>query len=181
MSRIEARRKKASALRLRHSQSLASLRQRLSHAIVRSTIQRLDFRPRHRPLGGRDVLDRLPAQARVARIARRQAGDLGRPRRPQGQQGPCMPLAALPRAIHAQHHGACRQERAARRLRHRARRCQGRHAPNGAVSPINCVPSCPSSPPSSTRPKTDVLAYMSFPAPHRAKERLPPIPIDELY
>lgn len=41
---MEARRKKASALRLRHSQSLASLasrRQRLSHARVRSTIQRL--------------------------------------------------------------------------------------------------------------------------------------------
>src|SRR3977135_318654 len=41
MSRIEARRKKASALRLRFSQSFASLRQRLSHAMVRSTIQRL--------------------------------------------------------------------------------------------------------------------------------------------
>jgi len=41
MRRIEARRKKARPLRLRFSQSLASLRQRLSHAIVRSTIQRL--------------------------------------------------------------------------------------------------------------------------------------------
>src|SRR6266496_2292011 len=41
MRRIEARRRKASALRLRFSQSLASLRQRLSHAMVRSTIQRL--------------------------------------------------------------------------------------------------------------------------------------------
>src|SRR4029077_2879172 len=41
MRRIEARRKNASAFRLRFSQSLASLRQRLSHAIVRSTIQRL--------------------------------------------------------------------------------------------------------------------------------------------
>ena len=41
MRRIEARRKKASALRLRFSQSLASLLQRLSHAMVRSTIQRL--------------------------------------------------------------------------------------------------------------------------------------------
>jgi hypothetical protein len=41
MRRIEARRKKASALRLRFSQSLASLRQRLSQAMVRSTIQRL--------------------------------------------------------------------------------------------------------------------------------------------
>src|SRR5882757_2855527 len=41
MRRIEARRRKASALRLRFSPSLASLRQRLSHAMVRSTIQRL--------------------------------------------------------------------------------------------------------------------------------------------
>ena len=41
MRRMEARRKKASALRLRHSQSLASLRQRPSQARVRSTIQRL--------------------------------------------------------------------------------------------------------------------------------------------
>ena len=40
MRRIDARRKKASALRLRFSQSLASLRQRLSHAMVRSTTQR---------------------------------------------------------------------------------------------------------------------------------------------
>ncbi len=40
MRRIEARRKNASALRLRFSQSLASLRQRLSQAMVRSTIQR---------------------------------------------------------------------------------------------------------------------------------------------
>src|SRR5471030_1659592 len=41
MRRIEARRKKASAFRLRFSQSLASLRQRLSQAMLRSTIQRL--------------------------------------------------------------------------------------------------------------------------------------------
>jgi hypothetical protein len=41
MRRIEARRKNASALRLRFSQSLASLRQRLSQAMVRSTILRL--------------------------------------------------------------------------------------------------------------------------------------------
>src|SRR5712672_342788 len=40
MRRIEARRKNASAFRLRFSQSLASLRQRLSQAMVRSTIQR---------------------------------------------------------------------------------------------------------------------------------------------
>src|SRR6516225_10416265 len=41
MRRIEARRKNASAFWLRHSQSLAKRRQRLSHAMVRSTIQRL--------------------------------------------------------------------------------------------------------------------------------------------
>ena len=41
MRRIDARRKKASALRLRFSQSLANLRQRLSHAKLRSTTQRL--------------------------------------------------------------------------------------------------------------------------------------------
>ena len=40
MRRIDARRKNDSALRLRFSQSLASRRQRLSHAMVRSTTQR---------------------------------------------------------------------------------------------------------------------------------------------
>ena len=40
MRRIDARRRKASALRFRFSQSFASRRQRLSQAIVRSTIQR---------------------------------------------------------------------------------------------------------------------------------------------
>src|SRR6201997_4334559 len=40
MRRMEARRRKASALWLRHSQSLASRRQRPSQANVRSTIQR---------------------------------------------------------------------------------------------------------------------------------------------
>ena len=41
MRRMEARRRKASALWLRHSQSFASRRQRPSQANVRSTIQRL--------------------------------------------------------------------------------------------------------------------------------------------
>jgi hypothetical protein len=40
MRRIDARRKNDSALRLRFSQSFASRRQRLSHAMVRSTTQR---------------------------------------------------------------------------------------------------------------------------------------------
>jgi hypothetical protein len=38
---MEAQRKIVNALRFRHSQSLADLRQRLSLAIVRSTIHRL--------------------------------------------------------------------------------------------------------------------------------------------
>jgi drug/metabolite transporter (DMT)-like permease len=41
MRRMDARRRKASALWLRFSQSLASLRQRLSQPMERSTIQRL--------------------------------------------------------------------------------------------------------------------------------------------
>ena len=40
---MEASLRKASALRLRFSQSLANRRQRLSQAIVRSTIQRLGW------------------------------------------------------------------------------------------------------------------------------------------
>src|ERR1700732_4579422 len=44
MRRMEARFKNARALRLRFSQSLARRRQRLSHAMVRSTIQRLGNR-----------------------------------------------------------------------------------------------------------------------------------------
>src|ERR1700684_4400604 len=41
MRRIDARRKNAKAFRLKHSQSLAKRRQGLSHAMGRSTIQRL--------------------------------------------------------------------------------------------------------------------------------------------
>ena len=44
MRRMDASFKNARALRLRFSQSLARRRQRLSHAIVRSTIQRLGNR-----------------------------------------------------------------------------------------------------------------------------------------
>ena len=43
MRRIEASLRKASALRLRFSQSLANRRQRLSQAMLRSTIQRLGW------------------------------------------------------------------------------------------------------------------------------------------
>ena len=40
MSRTDAQRRKARADRFKHSQSFASLRQRLSQLMVRSTIQR---------------------------------------------------------------------------------------------------------------------------------------------
>ncbi len=40
MGRMDARRRNASALRFKHFQSLARRRHRLSHAMVRSTIQR---------------------------------------------------------------------------------------------------------------------------------------------
>ena len=46
MRRIEAKRKNAKAFRLRHSQSLAKRRQRLSHAMVRLTIHRLGGTPK---------------------------------------------------------------------------------------------------------------------------------------
>ena len=57
-----------------------------------------------RRLGGRDLLDRVPAQAHAARPGRRQAGHLRRPRRHQGrgEQGVQRHLAALPRPLHAQ-------------------------------------------------------------------------------
>ena len=54
MRRMEASFKKARPLRLRFSQSLARRRQRLSQAIVRSTIQRLGSRTQ--PLARSDRL-----------------------------------------------------------------------------------------------------------------------------
>ena len=54
---MEARRRKASALRLRFSQSLARRRQRLSHAMVRSTIQRLGKTESPWRIGALDDLD----------------------------------------------------------------------------------------------------------------------------
>ena len=53
------------------------------------------------------------------------------------------------------HAGKQRPSRRLRLHRHRLRpgRRRGRHARNGARSPTSCAPSCPSSPPSWTRPK----------------------------
>jgi transposase-like protein len=56
-----------------------------------------------RPVRGRDLLDRLPAQAGPTRPARRQTRRVRRPRRHQGrrQQDLHRHLAALPRPLHA--------------------------------------------------------------------------------
>src|SRR3954468_22618880 len=65
MRRMEARRRKASALRERHSQSLARRRQRLSHPMVRSTVRCTTLPSASvgliRPVrgGGRDAEDNL--------------------------------------------------------------------------------------------------------------------------
>ena len=87
-------------------------------------------------LGGRDLLDRLPAFPGAPRAPGRQAGDL---RRPQGSQGrghphPRRHLATMPRALHPQPLGPCRQAGPGRRLglhRHRLRPEQrrGRQVP----------------------------------------------------
>ena len=66
---MEAQRRKASALRFRHSQSLASRRQRLSQAMVRSTIQRLGSTTNLRSVGSLDDLDvDLAADAAQSRL-----------------------------------------------------------------------------------------------------------------
>ncbi|MGY4349780.1 transposase-like protein [Bradyrhizobium sp. GM7.3] len=55
--------------------------------------------------------------------------------KPTVAQGARCQLAALPRPLHAQRAGACRQERAARRLRlHRHRLCPGRR--RGRANPV---------------------------------------------
>src|SRR3954447_12010464 len=66
MRRTEAQRRNASALRLRHSQSLARRRQRLSRAMVRSTIHRLG-----RTAKPSATSDRLTISTSTRRRARR--------------------------------------------------------------------------------------------------------------
>ena len=69
MSRMDASLMKASALRLRFSQSLASRRQRLSQAMVRSTTQRLGWTTKPFTRSDRLTISvsrsgRMPARAR---------------------------------------------------------------------------------------------------------------------
>ena len=63
-----------------------------------------------RPLGGRDRLDRVPAQAGGARLARRQS---------RIRQGAVRHLAALPAALHARRAGSRRQAGPSRRCQWR--------------------------------------------------------------
>ncbi len=67
--------------------------------------------PGHRSVGGRDLLERLPAQPHAPGPEGRQAGGLRCPRGPQGghRQGAGRHLAALPRPLHAQRAGQCFQ------------------------------------------------------------------------
>jgi hypothetical protein len=73
MSLIEARLRKASALRVRFSQSFANLRQRFSPASVRSTIQRLGRTAK--PLASSERL--TISILRGGRIAARPSGKMG--------------------------------------------------------------------------------------------------------
>ena len=82
-------------------------------------------------------------------------------------------LATLPRPLHAQRARPCRQERPARRLRlhrHRLRagRRRGRQAQWRKVAD-QLRPKLPKLAALMDEAEADVLAYMSFPAAHRAK------------
>jgi hypothetical protein len=143
----------------------------------------------HRPVRGRNLLDRVPAQARSPRFARRQAAHLGRARRLAGsrRQGPARLLAALPGALHAQPLGACRQAGPASRAGKQGRQA-GPASRAGASSPPSSILPSPRRTPrppapsaqwrqvaDQLRPKVpklaglmdeaeaDVLAFISFP------------------
>ena len=68
-----------------------------------------DHRPVRRPVRGRDVLDRVPAQPARPGPRRAEAGDLRRPHRPQGRDraGLRGHLATVPRSLDAQRAGPC--------------------------------------------------------------------------
>jgi len=128
----------------------------------------------HRPLGGRDLLDRVLAQAAKAGPARRQAGRLRCPRGHQGgdRQADQRHLAALPGSHHAQRPRPCRQEQPARRLglhghRFRLRAAQTRPRRSGAGSPTRCK--LPKLAAFMDEAEDDVLAYMGFPPEHWLK------------
>ena len=130
-------------------------------------------RPRHLPLGSRDILGRVPAQAGASRPARRQARHLRRPRGAEGRrrQGSRRLLATLPRPLHAQRAGARQQERPPRRLglhRHRFRarpdadaaRKQWRNVADQLRAKLPKLAAL------LDEAEVDVLAFMSFPREH---------------
>jgi putative transposase len=109
----------------------------------------------HRPLGGRDLLDRVLAQAAKAGPARRQAGRLRCPRGHQGgdRQADQRHLAALPGSHHAQRPRPCRQEQPRPRRR--------------VADQLRCK--LPKLAAFMDEAEDDVLAYMGFPPEHWLK------------
>jgi putative transposase len=129
----------------------------------------------HRPLGGRDLLDRVPSQAAPARAARRQARHLRRPRGHQGRrrQADERDLAALPGSYDAQRPRPC--GKSSRRVvsafmatafaqdSAEAAKAQWRRVAD------QLRPKLPKLAAFMDEAETDVLAYMSFPAEHWSK------------
>ena len=129
-----------------------------------------------RPLRGRDVLDRLPAQARPARPARREAGHLRRPRGHQGGrlQGAATPpgsaaastSCATPWPMPARAAGASSPPSSRTAFAQddaEAARAQWRSVAD------QLRPKLPKLAALMDEAETDVLAYMTFPAQHRTK------------
>jgi hypothetical protein len=127
--------------------------------------------PRYRPVASRDLLDRVPAQARPAWPAGRQARDLGCARGTEGRdhQGVACDLAALPRASHAQPPGPCRSPgpRCRRRLIATAFAQEGADAARTQWRQV--APKVAKLAALMDEVESDVLAYLSFPAPRRPK------------
>src|SRR5215510_7477737 len=127
------------------------------------------------PARSRDVLDRLPAQAASARAARRQAGGLGRPRGYQGggHQGAQRHLSALSRPLHTQCARPCRPQRPALVSAFIATAFAHDDAEAATQQRRQVVDQLRSKLPKLAGlmddAEPDVLAYMSLPAPQRAK------------
>ena len=119
---------------------------------------------------GRDLLDRVPA--------RPEAGDRRRPQGPEGRRDPDprRNCSAVPRALHAQPAGPCRQAGPARRLRLSAfvATAYAQDDADSAAAQWRLVadqlkPKAPKLAALMDEAQHDVLAYMSFPREHRQK------------
>ena len=130
----------------------------------------------HRPIGGRDLLDRLPAQARPARPARRQAGRSPTPMRASRRRSPRCCNATWQRCrVHFMRNALAHAGKSGRRVVSafiatafaqddaEAARAQWRQVAD------QLRPKVPKLAALMDEAEPDVLAYMSFPAQHRAK------------